>query len=292
MRDRLAGFVRAAVRELRQLRGEMITALAVAAVIAVVLDERAAVVIGVVGIAVATGALLVLSSRLRPSSAGPAPSQAHTAPTADAGDEEAKVSIARARLEEVASGLGLETPSAVESEPHSVVTPRVSVVVPCFNDARFVAEALQSVIDQTYENWECLVVDDASTDLGGDRGEPEILDSTRVGSNAGSGAARNRGLEAASGDYVAFLDADDLLLRESLADRVTALMSHLGDASVAGSCGPLGARERGPRLAARPSPCRSLSSTSSSPAESARSLSTPRWSSTAASAPSADSTRP
>jgi hypothetical protein len=163
MSDRLAGFMRSAARELRQLRGEVITALAVAAVIAVVLDERAAVVIGVAAIVVATGALLVLSSRLRPS-AGPAPSQTRAAAATAGGEEESKISIAGARLSELASRLGLESPSAAPSEPPSGVRPRVSVIVPCFNDARFVAEALQSVIDQTYENWECMVVDDASTD--------------------------------------------------------------------------------------------------------------------------------
>jgi hypothetical protein len=85
-----------------------------------------------------------------------------------------------------------------------------------------------------------VVVDDASTDASWEvveetvAGDPRFH-AIRLDSNAGSGAARNRGLEVATGDYVAFLDADDLLLRESLADRVEALAAHLGDDFVAGS---------------------------------------------------------
>ena len=242
MTDRLAAFVRVAATELRRLRGEVITALAVAAVVAVVVDETAAVVIGIAAIVVAAAALLVLSSRLRSSSKPSRPGArpgAHS-PGEEAEGEESPIPIARARLVELASQMALETPPVETRDVAPGPEPRVSMVVPCFNDARFVAEALQSVIQQTYGNWECLVVDDASTDTSWDVIQETVggdarFHTMRLDSNSGSGAARNRGLEAATGDYVAFLDADDLLLGESLADRVAAVTRHLDDPLVSGS---------------------------------------------------------
>jgi len=87
----------------------------------------------------------------------------------------------------------------------------VTCVVPVFNGERYLAAALDSVLEQTYAPIEIVVVDDGSTDatpgiLGG---FGERIRSLRQ-SNAGPSAARNRGIESARGDYIAFLDADDL----------------------------------------------------------------------------------
>lgn len=104
--------------------------------------------------------------------------------------------------------------------------PRVSAVIPVFNGERFVAEALDSVLGQEYPALELIVVDDGSTD-----GTAAVLD--RYGdrirrfrqSNAGSGAARNRGLRLATGEYLAFLDSDDRWLPGRLQKQVDVLMS-------------------------------------------------------------------
>ena len=95
--------------------------------------------------------------------------------------------------------------------------PLVSVIVPVYNGARFIAEAVQSIAAQGYASLEIIVVDDGSTDE-----TAEIV--ARLGrdvryvfqDNAGPGAARNRGVRDASGELIAFLDADDLWAPGSL----------------------------------------------------------------------------
>jgi glycosyltransferase involved in cell wall biosynthesis len=103
--------------------------------------------------------------------------------------------------------------------------PMVSVIMPAYNAADFIDEALQSVLDQNYQPLEILVVDDGSSD-----DTPAVA--ARYGDkiryirqdNAGPGAARNRGLDLARGELIAFLDSDDTWLAGKLA-RQTALMS-------------------------------------------------------------------
>ena len=96
-------------------------------------------------------------------------------------------------------------------------SPVVSVIIPIYNCARYLPEAIDSVLAQTYRAFEIIVVDDGSTD-----NTQEVLapygDQIRVirQANAGRGAARNAGILAARGDYIAFLDADDLWLPQKL----------------------------------------------------------------------------
>ena len=110
--------------------------------------------------------------------------------------------------------------------------PKVSVIIPCYNHARFVGEAIQSVLDQTFQDFEIIVVDDGSTD-----GSHDIV--ARMGSgrihyhyqsNEGLAGARNTGIAHASGEFVAFLDSDDLFLPDKLSHQVQALdnQSELG----------------------------------------------------------------
>ncbi len=95
--------------------------------------------------------------------------------------------------------------------------PLVSVIIPVFNGARYIGEAIHSVLAQTHSAIELIVIDDGSTD-----GTPGIAQSfgDRVSyqaqPNCGSGAARNRGVKLAQGEFLAFLDADDLWLPDKL----------------------------------------------------------------------------
>jgi glycosyltransferase involved in cell wall biosynthesis len=103
----------------------------------------------------------------------------------------------------------------------------VSVIVPCYNCARFVREGVDSVLSQTGGQVEVIVVDDGSTDE-----SAQILatygDRIRVltQKNAGVAAARNAGLRAARGEFIAFLDADDVWLPGKVAAQVGYLRRH------------------------------------------------------------------
>jgi len=95
--------------------------------------------------------------------------------------------------------------------------PRISVVIPVYNGSKYLPDALASVVNQTLKPYEIIVVDDGSTDGSADIakafGEKIIVLSQ---ANRGESAARNVGINAASGDWIAFLDADDVWLPEKL----------------------------------------------------------------------------
>ena len=104
---------------------------------------------------------------------------------------------------------------------------RVSCIVPVFNGQRFLAETLESILAQTSPPAEIIVVDDGSTDdsakIAASYGDSIIL---LQQANAGPSAARNRGIETASGNLLAFLDADDLWYPEKLALQTSFLRKH------------------------------------------------------------------
>jgi glycosyltransferase involved in cell wall biosynthesis len=101
----------------------------------------------------------------------------------------------------------------------------VSVVMPVYNAALYLKEAIQSLFDQTYTNWELIAVDDGSTDQSWQilqsYADPRIKIFQRP--NGGQCAATNTGLEHIKGDYVQFFDADDLMDKNKIAIQVEAL---------------------------------------------------------------------
>jgi glycosyltransferase involved in cell wall biosynthesis len=107
---------------------------------------------------------------------------------------------------------------------------RVSVVIPLYNKEPYVRRALESVAAQTFDDYEVVVVDDGSTDAGA-RVVEDFARESDVGArlrlvsqpNAGPGAARNRGLKEARGEFAAFLDADDEWLPDFLSEGVRLL---------------------------------------------------------------------
>ena len=100
-----------------------------------------------------------------------------------------------------------------------VVNPRVSVILPTYNRAQLIAQAIQSVLDQTYQDFELIIVDDGSKDE-----TEEVVNSfdderiryARHEENKGANAARNTGIAMARGEYIAFQDSDDKWLPEKL----------------------------------------------------------------------------
>jgi len=117
--------------------------------------------------------------------------------------------------------------------------PLVSVMMPCFNAERTLAMALASLRAQTYEGWEAVVVDDGSTDetsgILSSFDDPRLR-VERFGANRGRGAARQRCLEMARGDLLAFLDADDWLFPDKLSRQVAAMAEHPEIAVISGVC--------------------------------------------------------
>ena len=101
---------------------------------------------------------------------------------------------------------------------------KVSIIVTCYNQANCIAQTLASVLSQTYENWECIIVDDGSTDDSAKVISDFIKDDKRFHynyqSNAGVSKARNAGFATAKGSYINFLDGDDTFLPNKLKEQV------------------------------------------------------------------------
>ncbi|MEI8203324.1 MAG: glycosyltransferase family 2 protein [Bacteroidota bacterium] len=114
--------------------------------------------------------------------------------------------------------------------------PLISVIVPCYNQSVYLKETLDSVLAQTHTKWECIIVNDGSTD------ETEIIANTycikdkrfiyirKV--NGGLSSARNAGLKLATGEYIQFLDSDDLIREDKFEIQLSSLTENNADVLV------------------------------------------------------------
>lgn len=106
----------------------------------------------------------------------------------------------------------------------------VTVIVPCFNYGHLICETLESIINQTYTLWECIVVDDGSTDNTADTVKYFLESDVRFiyvyQTNKGLSAARNKGLSSAKGEFIQYLDADDIICPTKLESQIRFLESN------------------------------------------------------------------
>lgn len=98
---------------------------------------------------------------------------------------------------------------------HSI---KISVIVPCYNQAVFLEDCISSLINQTYQNWECILVNDGSSDDTEEKAIEWQKRDSRIKyvkkTNGGLSSARNTGIQNASGNFIQFLDCDDFLYKE------------------------------------------------------------------------------
>lgn len=103
----------------------------------------------------------------------------------------------------------------------------VSIIIPCYNAEKYIIETIRSLINQTYSNWELIIVNDGSTDnslaIIKEFAEKDKRISFIDKSNSGVSDSRNKGLEKSKGDFIAFLDADDIWKPEYLEKQITNL---------------------------------------------------------------------
>ena len=99
--------------------------------------------------------------------------------------------------------------------------PFVSIITPCWNCEKYIAETIESVLAQTYDNWEMIIVDDCSTDHSYEIAleyskKDNRIKVYRMEQNSGAARCRNRAIEKSKGEYLAFIDSDDIWLPEKL----------------------------------------------------------------------------
>ena len=101
----------------------------------------------------------------------------------------------------------------------NVIMKKISVIVPMHNSSKYLTECIESILNQTYNNFEIIIVDDASTDNSVEIAS-EIKDNRirifKLEENLGVATARNKGIEEATGDYICFIDSDDYWVRDKL----------------------------------------------------------------------------
>lgn len=110
--------------------------------------------------------------------------------------------------------------------------PLVSIIIPCYNQGRYLSDAVNCLATQSYNNWECVIVNDGSQDntlsIANELAQKEPRLKVVNQNNKGLSGARNSGLSAANGEVFQFLDADDLLEKNKLQEQVEFLLEHPG----------------------------------------------------------------
>lgn len=100
--------------------------------------------------------------------------------------------------------------------------PHISVIVPCYKQSQYLSECLQSILDQTYQNWECIIVNDGSPDNTEEIALQWIIKDNRFKyinkKNGGISSAKNEGLKLAKGDWIQFIDCDDMIASEKISE--------------------------------------------------------------------------
>jgi len=108
---------------------------------------------------------------------------------------------------------------------------QVSIIMPSYNSEQFISKTIDSVLSQTYQNWEMIIVDDVSPDNSNDIIEGYIKKDSRIKliklkQNSGPAIARNYAIKEAKGRYISFLDSDDLWLPDKLFSQITFMQEH------------------------------------------------------------------
>lgn len=133
----------------------------------------------------------------------------------------------------------------------------VSIIMPSYNTAQYIGESIQSVIEQTYTNWELIIVDDCSTDRTDEvvKGvQDERIRYLKNGHNSGAAVSRNKALREARGRWIAFLDSDDLWHPEKLEKQIRFMeekgysFSYTNYSEIDEKSQPLGRTVTGPKL--------------------------------------------
>lgn len=123
----------------------------------------------------------------------------------------------------------------VETEKKDLNAPLVSIIIPVYNVAMYLRQCLDSVIAQTYNNWEIILVDDGSEDASGEICDEYSQKNQKISSyhitNGGQGAARNYALQYAAGEYIAFMDSDDVITADYLQILVHGILQNKADIS-------------------------------------------------------------
>ena len=133
----------------------------------------------------------------------------------------------------------------------------VSIIMPSYNTARFLDETIASVLNQTYTNWELIIVDDCSSD-NTDEVVQKYLSDERIKylkneKNSGAAVSRNRALLEAKGKWIAFLDSDDIWNEDKLEKQITFMeengyhFSYTNYIEIDESSNPLGKTVTGPK---------------------------------------------